>query len=65
MCHSISGAPSALAISMRQHGLAGAGLAFDQERPLQRDRGVDRDFQIVGGDVGVGAFKTHADPAEF
>ena len=43
-----------------QHGLAGAGLAFDQERPLQRDRGVDRDFQIVGRHVGAGAFKAHA-----
>ena len=34
-----------------QHRLAGAGLALDQQRPLQRDGGVDRDLQVVGGDV--------------
>ena len=44
----------------RQHGLAGAGLALDQQRPLERDRGVDRDLQVVGRDIGLGAFETHA-----
>ena len=50
----------ALGDFQRQHGLAGAGLALDQQRPLQRDGGVDRDLEIVGGDIGAGAFKTHA-----
>ena len=49
----------------RQHGLAGAGLALDQQRPLQRDRGVDRDLEVVGRDIGLGAFKTHADSSIF
>ncbi len=34
-----------------QHGLAGAGLALDQQRALQRDRGIDGELQVVGGDV--------------
>jgi hypothetical protein len=38
-----------------QFGLAGAGLALDQQRPLQRDRGIDRDGQVVGRHIGVGA----------
>jgi len=46
----------------RQYGLAGAGFSFDQERPFQRDRGVDRDLEIVGRHIGLGAFKTHAIP---
>ena len=25
-----------------QHGLAGTGFAFDQQRPLQRECGIDR-----------------------
>jgi hypothetical protein len=29
-----------------QHGLAGAGLALDQQRALQGDRGVDRQHQV-------------------
>ena len=44
----------------RQHGLAGAGLALDQQRPLQRDRRIDRDLQVVGRHIGLGAFETHA-----
>src|SRR5262249_51800288 len=43
----------------RQHGLAGAGLALDQERTLERDRGVDRDLEVVGRDVGARSFKSH------
>ena len=31
---------------VRQHRLARAGLALDQQRPLQGDRGVDRDLKI-------------------
>ena len=57
--------PDALGDLQRQHGLAGAGLALDQQRPLQGDRGVDRDFEIVGGHIGLGAFKTHANPRFF
>ena len=45
-----------------QHGLAGAGLALDQQRPLQRDRGVDRDLQVVGGHIGAGAVEAHEHP---
>ncbi len=37
-----------------QHGLAGAGLALDQQRTLQRARGIDGKLQVVGGHV-VGA----------
>ena len=36
-----------------QHRLAGAGLALDQQRALQRDRGVDGDAEVVGRDVGA------------
>ena len=41
-----------------EDGLAGAGLALDQQRAAQRDRGVDRDLQVVGRDVALGAFET-------
>jgi hypothetical protein len=34
-----------------QHGLAGAGLALDEQRPLQRDGGIDGEHQVGGGDV--------------
>src|SRR5262249_55064010 len=44
----------------RQHGLAGAGLALDQERPLQRDGGIDGDLQIVGRHIAAGSLETHA-----
>ena len=40
--------------------LAGAGLALHEQRPLEHDRGVDRDLQILGGDVGFGAVEAHA-----
>jgi hypothetical protein len=42
-----------------EHRLAGAGLALDEQWTLQRDRGVDREHQIGGGDVGVGALELH------
>jgi hypothetical protein len=59
MCHSIIGRPERLGDLARQFGLAGAGLALDQQRAFQRDGGVDRDRQIVGRDIGVGAGKFH------
>jgi hypothetical protein len=34
-----------------EDGLAGAGLALDQQRPAELDRGVDRDLEIVGRDA--------------
>ncbi len=40
--------------------LAGAGLALDQQGPLQRQRRVDGEHQVRRGDVTVGAFETHA-----
>ena len=43
----------------REHGLAGAGLAFDQQRAFEHDGRVHRDAQVVRGDVGFGSFKTH------
>ena len=47
-----------------QHGLAGAGLALDQQRPLQRDGGVHRHLQVAGRDVVFGPFKTQAHSAK-
>ena len=41
-----------------EDGLAGARLALDQQRPAQRDRGIDRDLEVVGGDI-VGALEAH------
>ena len=46
----------------REHGLAGAGLAFDEQRAFERDRRIDGDFEVIGGDVGACAFKTHGCP---
>ncbi len=43
---------------MRQHGFAGSRLALNQQRAAQSHRCVDRHFQIIGGDVIAGAFKT-------
>jgi hypothetical protein len=43
----------------REHGLAGAGLALDQQGPLQRDRRVDRQREVVGGDVIRGTGEAH------
>ncbi|MNE34202.1 hypothetical protein D3C80_1279140 [compost metagenome] len=42
-----------------EQGLAGARLALDQQRALQGDGGVDRQLEVVGGDVGLGAFELH------
>ena len=42
----------------RQLGLAGAGLALDQKRPLERHRGIDRDGKIAGCHIGVGTGET-------
>ena len=44
---------------MREDGLAGAGLALDEERPPQRHRRIDRNLQVVGGHIIAGAFETH------
>ncbi len=43
---------------MRQHGLAGARFTLDQQRSAEQHGGIDRHFQIVGGDVILGAFET-------
>jgi len=37
--------------------LACPGLALDQQRPLQRHCGVDRDLQVLGGDIVRGALE--------
>src|SRR2546428_4994056 len=42
-----------------EHGLAGARLAFYQQRALERDRRVDRERQVVGGDVSFRTFESH------
>ena len=42
-----------------QQGLARARLALDQQRPLQRDGRIDREAEIRGGNVGVGALESH------
>src|SRR6185312_403359 len=41
-------------------GLAGAGFALDQQRPLQRDRRIYGHHQILFGDIGRSAFETHS-----
>jgi hypothetical protein len=43
---------------MGEDGLAGAGLAFDEERALESDSGVDRDPKILRRDVSIGALET-------
>ena len=43
---------------VREDRFAGAGLALDQQRPLERDRGVDGDLQILRRHIGVGALET-------
>jgi hypothetical protein len=40
-----------------QHGLAGARLALDQQRALQRQSRIHGQFQVIGRDVLVGSFK--------
>ena len=44
---------------LREQRLAGAGLALDQQRALERDRGVDRGFEFVAGHIGGRALKSH------
>ena len=43
----------------RQDSLARPRLALDQQGTLERDGSVDRHFQIVGGDVGLGSLEFH------
>ncbi len=40
-----------------KHRLAGAGLAFDEQRPLECDGGVDCDLEIDGGDIAFRALE--------
>src|SRR5271169_4150797 len=42
-----------------EQSLAGAWLALDQQGPLENDRRVDRNLQIVRGDISRCAFKAH------
>jgi hypothetical protein len=44
-----------------QQRLAGTRLALDEQRPRQRQRRVDGELQVIGGDIGGGAFETHGD----
>ncbi len=55
MCHCSSGRSEAAGDFLGQLGLAGAGLALDQDGPAQGDRRVDGGHQVLGGDVAVGA----------
>src|SRR5262249_58330903 len=43
-----------------QHGLAGAGLALDEQRALQGDGSVDSDLEIARGDIARGAAESLA-----
>src|SRR3990167_5968715 len=47
-----------------QHGLTGAGLTLDQQRALQGDGCIDRQLEIVGGDVGLGTFELHGETSD-
>src|SRR5690606_16196197 len=42
-----------------EHGLARTWLTLDQQGALQGDGGIDRELEVVGGDVGLGAFDMH------
>src|SRR5580704_19469318 len=42
---------------MREDGFSGARLALDEKRPLQRDRGVDSDLQILRRHISFGALE--------
>ena len=44
---------------LREQRLAGAGLALDEQRTLERDCGVDRGLQFVARHISGGSFKTH------
>src|SRR5207237_2943680 len=43
---------------MCQDRFAGTRLALDQERPLQRDRGIHGDLKVLCRDIALGAFET-------
>ena len=55
----VDGQTERLGHFLGQHGLAGTGLALDQQRALQRDGGVDGEGQVVGRDILVGTVETH------
>src|SRR5262249_37426067 len=57
VCHSINGAPRLFGNLEREHGLAGPGLAFDQQRTLERDGGLHRDLEVAGRDIAAGPFE--------
>ena len=42
-----------------KHGLAGAGLALDEQWAAQRDGGIDRYLEIIGRNIGFCAGKAH------
>ncbi|MNO50669.1 hypothetical protein D3C76_410500 [compost metagenome] len=42
-----------------QHGFTGAGLTLYQQRPLQGNRCVDRELEVVCSDICAGAFELH------
>jgi hypothetical protein len=65
MFHSSIGSPSALATCFAQFGLAGAGFALDQKRAFQRHRRIDRNGQVLGGDIRVGSLKFHVFSTSF
>jgi hypothetical protein len=44
---------------LREQRLAGARLAFDEQRPLERKRGIDGQFQVGRGNVTGRAFEAH------
>src|SRR3984893_16963699 len=49
---------------VRQYRLAAPRLAFDEQRALQRDRGIDRNLQVRRHYISIGAGETlHACPA--
>jgi len=53
------GQPQRLGHFLGQHRLACARFAFDQQRPLEGDGCVDRQFQVLGGYVMVGTLEFH------
>ena len=55
MCQESIGIPRPSATWRGEHGLAGAGLALDQQRPLERDGAVDGVDERARGDVAGGA----------
>src|SRR5262249_18977907 len=43
----------------REHGLAGPGLAFDQQRASAGEGGMAGDFEVAAGEVRVVSFERH------